>query len=74
MAAAKRSSGDVYVCTESGSTEIDGQVLPYTKGITRVRAGHPLLKAVPDRFEPIDLTVHYDVEQATAAPGERRAG
>jgi hypothetical protein len=63
---------DIYVATESGSCEVAGENHVFVKGITRVRAGHPLLKAVPDYFKPIELEVHYDVEQATAAPGERR--
>lgn len=38
----------------------------------RVRAGHSLLREQGSFFEPVDTTVQYDVEQATAAPGERR--
>jgi hypothetical protein len=72
MAARANNKGDVYVARESGSAEVDGKVLTFTKGMTRVRAGHPLLKGREHLFDPIDTTVHYDVEQATAAPGEKR--
>lgn len=40
-----------------------------------VRAGHPLLKGRDEHFEPAESFGRFDVdvEQATAAPGERRA-
>jgi hypothetical protein len=63
---------DIYVATESFSIPIDGVVQQIHKGLTRVREGHPLLKAAPDYFAPIDTSVHYEMEQATAAPGEKR--
>ena len=62
----KKDKAEVFVATESGACEIDGEPLIFTKGITRVRAGHPLLKAVPDYFAPVEDRVHYDLEQATA--------
>lgn len=66
---------DVYVCIESAAFEYEGNMVVVNKGFTRVRAGHPILDAYPDLFEPI--TVHYDVErrveQATAGPGEKRS-
>lgn len=62
---------DVYVCKESAAFEYNGDMVVVNKGFTRVRAGHPILREHPELFEPI--TVHYDVEQATAAPGEKRA-
>jgi hypothetical protein len=39
-----------------------------------VRAGHPLLKGRDEHFEPVENFGRFDVdvEQATAAPGERR--
>lgn len=70
--AAKANKSDVYVAKESGSAEVNGETLTFTRGITRVRAGHPLLKGRESLFAPVDDTVHYDVEQATAAPGEKR--
>jgi hypothetical protein len=60
----------VYVARSSGVVNIDGQIHRYVQGQTRVRAGHPLLKARPDKFVPLQLD--YEVEQATAAPGEKR--
>lgn len=43
----------------------------FKRGHTFVREGHPVLDDFPDMFE--EIRVHYDVEQATAAPGETRA-
>ncbi len=63
---------DIYVAKETGAVELDGSPVMIQKGHTRVRQGHQLLKRYPEMFEPIDLFVHYDVEQATAAPGEKR--
>lgn len=63
---------DVFVATESGSTEVKGETYVYVKNVTRVRAGHPLLKAVPTYFRPVEDRIHYDVEAASAAPGEQR--
>ena len=65
---------EVYVAKESGHAEIEGVPYVFHKGITRVRAGHPLtkIKGFENIFEPVDEAVHYDVEQATAAPGEKR--
>jgi hypothetical protein len=37
-----------------------------------VRAGHPLLKGRMEHFEPVESFGRFDVEQATAAPGEQR--
>jgi hypothetical protein len=41
-----------------------------------VRAGHPLLRGRGEHFEPVENFGRFDVdvEQATAAPGERRGG
>lgn len=66
---------DVYVATDSAAFEYGGDMVVVHKGVTRVRAGHPILTQHPELFMPID--VHYDwparVEQATAAPGEKRS-
>jgi hypothetical protein len=64
-------AADVYVCKESGAFEWNGDMVVVNKGVTRVRAGHPMLAAHPELFE--EITVHYDVERATAAPGEKRS-
>lgn len=62
---------DIQVAKDSFSATIDGVPYAVNKG-ERVREGHPLLKGREALFEPVDLKVHYDIEQATAAPGERR--
>jgi hypothetical protein len=66
-----RKGPDIYVARESFSCELDGVPVFVTAG-ERVRAGHKLLRQQASFFEPADETVRYDVEQATAAPGERR--
>jgi hypothetical protein len=71
MPAAKKAT-EVYVATDSGSVEIKGESYVFIRGVTRIRAGHPILKAVPDSFAPAEDQLHYDTEQATAAPGEKR--
>lgn len=67
----------VYVAKETFSCQLrdaGGRLRSYDvkKGQTRVRAGHPLLQANPQYFERVGEGVHYEVEQMTAAPGERR--
>lgn len=69
---ARKTTGAIYVAIESGFAEVKGQLYQFTKGVTRVRAGHPLLKDHGVFFEPVDEHVTYEVEQATAAPGEKR--
>jgi hypothetical protein len=58
------------VAKESFVTSWDGEDRQFLAGITRVRVGHPILVGREQLFEP--LRAHYEVEQATAAPGERR--
>lgn len=69
---ARTNGDDVYVATESFNCEIDGVPQAFKRGVTRVRAGHEVLKRNPQYFEPVDNSVHFDVEQMTAAPGEKR--
>lgn len=38
---------------------------------TRVREGHPILAGREHQFR--EIRVQYDMEQATAAPGEKRS-
>lgn len=63
---------DILIATETFTTEVDGVPQVIQKGVTRVRAGHPLAEQNPDYFEPADRHIHFDVEQATKAPGEKR--
>lgn len=69
-----KNSGQVYVARESGHVEIKGVPYVFHNGRTRVREGHPLttMGGFDLFFEPADGHVHYDVEQATDAPNERR--
>lgn len=60
----------IYVANDSFSTVLDGQPITVSKGMTRVRHGHPLLAGREQMFDPIE--VHFDVEQATDRPGEKR--
>lgn len=63
-------SGGVFVPRESFTAEVDGVEVAFVKDSTRVREGHPILERLGHLFEPIK--VDYEVEQATAAPGEKR--
>lgn len=73
VAAKKKSASGVFIATESGSAEgKHGDVYPFLRGITRVAAGHELLKLVPDYFKPVEDHVHYGVVSATQGPGEER--
>lgn len=63
-------SADIFVAKESFATDYEGSPIIVKAGQTRVRKGHPLLKKHAQFFEPLEI--HYDVEQATAKPGESR--
>lgn len=69
-----RDGSGVYVATESFSTEIDGEHYAVVMKKTRVREGHPLLEQNRNYFKPVEENVTYDLETATAAPGESRGG
>lgn len=71
MPTAKKS--EWYVCNEDLSGSIDGVVVTIHKG-ELVRANSKVYKAYKMHFSEAaerDFT-RFDVEQATAAPGERR--
>jgi hypothetical protein len=68
MARPRGRAASIYIAKESGFVEVDGQTLPFTKGVTLVRAGHPILDKAGMFFEPVSGRVHYDVETATAEP------
>lgn len=65
---------DILVANTTCVIEHDGRQVMLRRGITAVRAGHPITRGREQLFDPI--TVHFDldtpVEQATAAPGEKR--
>lgn len=63
-------AGKIYVATEDFVADLDGVPIEVHKGRTRVREGHALLKGREELFAPI--TVDFEVERATAAPGEKR--
>lgn len=60
----------VYVPTDSFVAELDGVEVTFREGETTVDEDHPILAKYPHLFKP--QPVRYTVEQATAAPGERR--
>jgi hypothetical protein len=66
----KRTS-EIYVAKHGFACFLDGEEVRVAQG-ERVRKGHALLRSHADMFQPVDEEVHYDVEQATAAPGELR--
>ncbi len=62
--------GQVLIATETFACTFGGADHVFQAGVTRVRAGHPILKGIEHLFKPVDA--HYEIEQATAAPGEKR--
>lgn len=62
-------SDEILVAKESFSTEINGTPRVVTKGET-FREGHPVIEGREEMFEP--FKVDHELEQATAAPGEKR--
>lgn len=61
---------DILLAVETGWVNVKGESVLVQRGVTRAHAGSDIAKAYPQFFELID--VHFPVEQATAAPGERR--
>lgn len=61
----------VYEAVETFVSDTDEGPLVVSKG-DKVRGGHPLLKGRKDLFKESQDTVKFDVEQTTAAPGEKR--
>jgi hypothetical protein len=64
----------VFVATETGSTEIDGELYSFHRGLTRVVEGHPLLKQCGGLFAPAEEHVTYSPEQATESPRSKPRG
>jgi hypothetical protein len=66
-----RRTSDIFIATREFHHELDGFPDIVRRG-ELVRQGHELLRCYPEFFEPVENGVKYDVEQATAAPGELR--
>jgi hypothetical protein len=64
------SKPQILVARETFTAEYDGAPVVVHGGVTRVRSDHPLVKGREHLFEAAESRV--DVEQATAAPGEKR--
>jgi hypothetical protein len=62
--------GEILVAKETFTKRFQGADYTFTAGRDRVRAGHPILQGIEHLFEPI--WPHYEIEQATSAPGEKR--
>jgi hypothetical protein len=62
---------EIFVAKHGFACSLDGEEVRVAEG-ERVRRGHALLRDHADMFKPVDEDVKYDVEQATAAPGELR--
>jgi hypothetical protein len=62
----------VLQASTSFTATVDGTLIAVRKG-DLIEGDHPLVEKHPDYFEPV--TIHHlkhRVEQATAAPGEKR--
>jgi len=71
---AKSKADDWFRVSEPGGFHVagkDGATISMRQG-ELVRGSHPSVKAYPQYFERMDDTDRPDVEQATAAPGEKR--
>lgn len=66
-----KKGGKIYRANTTGSVQVGNDVHAIYQNVTLVREGHPLLKAAPNFFEELTESA-YNVEQATAAPGEER--
>jgi hypothetical protein len=64
-------ASDIFVAITSGASEIKGENYDFKAG-DRIRSGHPLLKACPEYFVPARDEIKFDLETASAAPGEKR--
>ena len=72
MTATKQAARDVYVATQSAALPgPDGADISINEGRTLVREGHWLLDKYPHLFAPVEC--HWEVEEATAKPGRKRA-
>jgi hypothetical protein len=42
---------DIFVANSSGVAKVDGTIFTYTRGRTRIRGDHPLMREIPHRFD-----------------------
>jgi hypothetical protein len=64
--------GRVFIANRTATVDVDGVPTIIHRGMTKVREGHALLSTHAELFNPDDSLVHFEVENATAAPGEKR--
>jgi hypothetical protein len=64
--------GEILVAASSFVCTHDGKSFTFHKGVTRIRAGHPVIKGREHLFLEMDASADYDVEAATSEPGEKR--
>ena len=63
----------MFVCRESFFATVDGVPRPFVAGKTLVSEDSDVYRLHPERFREAVAQYRSDAEQATAAPGERRA-
>lgn len=61
-----------YVANQTGVTNLNGAMFTFRSGVTHVSADDPAYKAHPELFTEASDTTRPLVEQATAAPGDKR--
>ena len=71
MARKRSASGDYLEANQGFATTFEGEPLFVQKG-ELVHKDHPLVKGREELFDPAKRISRFDVEQATAAPGEKR--
>lgn len=72
MAKAKAPASGILVAKTTGFIVHDGERYAIRAGVTRIRTSHPLVKKYGHLFEAVEMDLPPEVEQATAAPGEKR--
>ena len=65
----RKKEPEFFIATTSGVLKVKGRNEMFVRGKTIVHRESPLYRAAPHYFKAIDRP---SVEQATAAPGERR--
>lgn len=69
---AAKSASAIYVANATGVTTVDGAMFQFRSGVTHVSSDDPAYKAHPDLFSAVADKARPVIEQATAAPGEKR--